>query len=402
MTYNHFNPNQKANKRAIAWALFSQSIWLPVFFTDSHDQIASSRSDYDFSGVATNIPHQNLPSDISLPSSIANKSYGLIAHAQKSSGILLNTVLPKDTAIQSKLDVPSSFRPLNTSPIVFNISPRPSAIPPTSPFRLTPPDSRFFHTSRTIHFRGANLLERLYTRSDLLGGSLTLADLNEPLIPPFARAERAQVTRMGDPLSSVPTNLREPMRNALKSLTENLRTNSKLSTGKASGNIGLEQARVIHIPSARIKHFSEVPLALQSDGTVDILNNPNDPDVVEEIKSWSSKQQLPDKGRMAPAVVHLHPLPQEIQAPGPMSTSQSMPDLVLDKSSAAPTPQVTPPVVQEASLPEPATATPIVPPPPPPVNDSRTSSLPSIDSPAPVATVQASVSSIPQSTGDVQ
>jgi hypothetical protein len=206
---------------------------------------------------------------------------------------------------------------------------------------------------------------------------------------------------MGDPLYSVPTNLREPMRNALRSLTENLRFNSKLSTGKASGNLGLEQARVIHIPSARIKRFSEVPLALQSDGTVDILNNPNDPDVVEEIKSWSSKQQLPDKGRMAPAVVHLHPLPQQIQAPGPMSTSQSNPDLVLDKSSAAPTPKVTPPVVQEASLPEPAPATPIAPP-PPPVNDSRTSSLPPIDSPAPVATVQASVSSIPPSTGDVQ
>jgi hypothetical protein len=100
------------------------------------------------------------------------------------------------------------------------------------------------------------------------------------------------------------------MRQALSSLTSTPQGVDKNSTERAKGvsAILLEPARIVHVPSRKIKRQIEVPLALQPDGTVDILNQPDDSGVVEEIKSWSIKQQLPAQGRMTPAVVHLHPM----------------------------------------------------------------------------------------------
>jgi hypothetical protein len=409
MSYNHFGPNQKINKRAIAWALFSQSIWMPVLVIDSQDQLASNHKDYDFTGVASNIPHQNYANDISHRSSLPGHSVDIIVKSQEnpSSGVLLNTILPKERTIQSKIKINNPYMVLSSTPIALSISPRTSSIPSNLNLRASSPEPTIdlHRTPRTIEFQALNLLERLYTRSDLLGGSLTLADINEPQMPPVARAEKAQALRMGDPLATIPSNLREPMRRALQSLSENLKPTSGSPTAKTIGSISVEQARVIHIPSARIKRFSEVPLALQSDGTVDILNKPEDPDVVEEIKSWSSKQQLPNKGSMAPAVVHLHPLPEKIQSPEtsfPKNASQSNPELVLDHSTVAPASQGTTKFEQESSIPNSAQPTTTAPLPPPPVIESRTSNQPPVNSLAPIAEVHTAVPSIPASSGEVQ
>jgi hypothetical protein len=76
-------------------------------------------------------------------------------------------------------------------------------------------------------------------------------------------------------------------------------------------------ARVAHVPSARVKRPTPVPLALQSDGSVDILSVPDDPAVVEEIASWSQRQTPPQEGTVAPAVVHLEPLPGPLPEPLP-------------------------------------------------------------------------------------
>lgn len=412
MTYKSPNPNQKINTKAIAWALFSQSIWLPVLLTDTQDQIASKNSDYDFSGVAANIPNQNLPPLASLQDPPSRPPQSLVAQAPRpldSSGVILNATLPKESSILSKLH--NTIAPLTTptSPIAFKPSIRPSVLPRPIPNAASQSDAN--HRVRSAGVRGdappSDLLRGLYSRSDLLGGVLTLGNLNDPLMPPIARAEQAQSIRSGDPLSAIPKMWREPMRQALKNLSETLKPPTNPLNGKPT-TIAVEQARVIHVPSSRVKRVSEVPLALQSDGTVDILNSPDDPEVVEEIKTWSSKQKLPDRGRMAPAVVHLHPIPEQEQAPAservthasPQPTELQTPQLqsaVEEPAPPVPAPAPAPVVHQEASVPEVVPSHPS-PTPPPPI---ETSSLPPLEAEATIAEVPAEVS-VPSNNGVVQ
>lgn len=413
MTYKSPNSHQKINTKAIAWALFSQSIWLPVLLTDTQDQIASKNSDYDFSGVAANIPNQNLPPLASLRSPSTQKTQSLIAQAPKpleSSGVILNATLPKESSILSKLH--NTIAPLTSlsSPIAFRPSIRPSILPPSSPVAPSHSESkRDIRTSRIRDVKPTDLLRGLYSRSDLLGGVLTLGNINEPLMPPIARAEQAQSIRSGDPLSTIPKMWREPMRQALKNLSDTLKPPSNALNGKAT-SIAVEQARVIHVPSSRVKRVSEVPLALQSDGTVDILNSPDDPEVVEEIKTWSSKQKLPDRGRMAPAVVHLHPIPEQDKAPTSEKVThvtpqpadqQTRPQIKSAVNDPAPPPPAPVPVVhQEASLPEVLPPSHLSPTPPPPI-ETETSSVPPLEAEATIAEVPADVSA-PISNGVVQ
>jgi hypothetical protein len=400
MTYKSPNPNQRVNTKAIAWALFSQSIWLPVLLTDTQDQIANKNTDYDFSGVAANIPQQNLPPLNSLKSPAFQNSNALVARAQQASetsGVVLNATLPKERSILSKLH--STITPLASvsSPIALSPSIRPSTFPDSLNF--TPSKTEVKPENRLARLRDSqpsDLLRKLYSRSDLLGGSLTLGDLNEPLMPPIARAERAQSTRSGDPLSTIPQMWREPMRKALKNLSDTIKPATSSLSGKSTA-ITVEQARVIHVPSSKVKRFSEVPLALQSDGTVDILNSPDDPEVVEEIKTWSTKQKLPAQGRMAPAVVHLHPIPQQEQAPVSEKVTQASPQQV--QPTDEPTPVSLPVVQQEASLPDALPPSPPAPTPPPPIIEAHTSSLQPLEAVSTVAEVPSDISA-PVSNGE--
>jgi hypothetical protein len=408
MTYKTPHPNQKVNKKAIAWALFSQSIWLPVLLTDTQDQIATRNSDYDFSGVTANIPYQNLPKLDGFAKSSEKSTVGLLAQSPKvgeTNGVILNATLPKERSIQSKTDSYDASSVSLSSPIAFSSSIRPQSIPLALNFNSSKIESRSVaRPERAKEFQPSDLLRRLYSRSDLLGGQLTLGDLNEPLMPPIARAERAQSTRTGDPLSTVPQMWREPMRKALKTLSENIKPLSTPAPSKSIDLNTVEQARVIHVPSSRVKRFSEVPLALQSDGTVDILNSPDDPEVIEEIKTWSSKQQLPAKGRMAPAVVHLHPLPQQEQVPTSEKITQSNSKPTQETQTTVQPAQELAPVVQEASVPNSLPAThsaPTSPPPPPPIVESRASELPPPESVTRIAEVHSDLS-IPESKGEVQ
>jgi hypothetical protein len=416
MSYKSPNPHQKINTQAIAWALFSQSIWLPVLLTDTQDHIANKNNDYDFSGVAANIPNQSLPPLASLNRRPSTQNTStLVAQSPKTlenSGVILNASLPKESSILSKLH--NTIAPLTslTSPIAFRPSIRPSILPTTLP---TPPSQseskQDIRTSRLKEIKPLDLLRGLYSRSDLLGGALTLGNLNEPLMPPIARAEQAQSVRSGDPLSTIPKMWREPMRQALKNLSETLNPPTTLLHGKSTA-IAVEQARVIHVPSSRVKRVSEVPLALQSDGTVDILNSPDDPEVVEEIKTWSSKQKLPDRGRMAPAVVHLHPIPEQDKPPisekvthvtPQPAAQQTMPQIqsaAADPAPAPPAPVPVPVVHQEASVPDVLPPSHPSPTPPPPV-ETQTSSLPPLEAEATIAEVPADVSA-PISNGVVQ
>ncbi|MFM9047890.1 MAG: hypothetical protein ACKOOH_09615 [Cyanobium sp.] len=147
-----------------------------------------------------------------------------------------------------------------------------------------------------------------------------------------------------------------------------------------------------------MKRSADVPLALQSDGSVDILNVPSDPAVVDEIKIWSTKQSLPSKGRIVPAVVHLHPFTVIDQNPPSDPADQRLSSTVLPGRKEAPTrstafqpliPSVE--TVPSAPDPLPHQVDPVVPPPLPPTSISKiTSETPSSE----VAPIQ--------SRGDVQ
>ena len=160
---------------------------------------------------------------------------------------------------------------------------------------------------------------------------------------------------------------------------------------------------MIHVPSSRVKRFSEVPLALQSDGTVDILNSPDDPEVVEEIKTWSSKQQLPAKGRMAPAVVHLHPLPKQEQVPASEKVTKSDLKLPQEIQTTIQPVQELAPEVQEASVRDalPPTPSAPTPPTPPPITESQTSELLPPESQTRIAEVHSDLSTA-ESKGEIQ
>jgi hypothetical protein len=308
MTHRPPTPNQKTNKRAIAWALFSQCMWLPSLFADTKDWISSKQADFDFSGTLQ-LPHQNLPASIAENPKL--KSFtGVLAISQTSKpntlGIILNqsstdgftNLENKRFSSTPQQHIPTAFTPAPQQSIDLSLLPK-----SIKPYLL---QSQNGYTG----LRSNDFIKKIFTNADLLGGSLTLDNINEPEMPSIARAEMAKLARSGDPLAVIPSQWRESMRKALSSLKFNSQVEDthSISTTKGASTVLLEPARIVHVSSQKIKRQIQVPLALQSDGTVDILNQPDDPGVVDEIKSWSNKQQLPAQGRMFPAIVHFHPL----------------------------------------------------------------------------------------------
>jgi hypothetical protein len=157
-----------------------------------------------------------------------------------------------------------------------------------------------------------------YSRAERLGGPITLDDLGRGNVPPLAQAEQGRLALSGDPMAALPEAWREPMRQALKTLPS-----------PAGSHARVVSARHVHIPSRRIRTATDVPLALQSDGSVDILSRPKEEAVVEEIRAWSSRQAPPAEGSVVPAVVQLHPV-EDVQpirppamAPAPVPRAEA-------------------------------------------------------------------------------
>ena len=305
-------PSQdQVNRAAIFWALLSQSIWLPVLISGFQDERSGVNS-RDNSFLSLQI-HQKSAENLAFkPAATTISTNGRLFQAEtrtdrQHTGIVLNSVF---------VDQRSSSPPTSR---VFTLTRTPNstyaASKPTHPYssdttietksksevtgRINSGEQRMYPST---------LIQRLYSRSELLGGVLTLRDLVEPLMPPIARAERAQWSRSGDPLAPLPQIWREPMRRALNSLVNDGGSTEAKTADRPKGNLLIDSARFVHVPSAKIRRASEVPLALQADGTVDILNQPDDPAVIDEINRWSVRQKLPAKGKISPAVVHLHPM----------------------------------------------------------------------------------------------
>ncbi|MEB3350052.1 MAG: hypothetical protein VKO00_08540, partial [Cyanobacteriota bacterium] len=276
---------------AVSWALLSQVFWVPLVAVDLHDRWVAHQRDITPPGQPLR------PSPIARATSLGlNDLLGAGRPVQELAGQAnpvitgaLGEALPDGTSgvgtlLNSASSSPSSLldRPFSVSIETFEPS-GPGSAAPSAP-ALSPA------------YPANTLLGRAFTRAQLLGGSIGLQDLQEGPMAPLALAERALQRTSDDPLAPLPALWREPMRQALQRLP--------------GGPQQLTPARVVYVPSLAVSSSVEVPLALQSDGSVDVLEASPDPAVLREIEGWSRQQPLPATGSLQPAVVHLHPLPQ--------------------------------------------------------------------------------------------
>ncbi len=324
------------NTRAVAWALLSQSVWLPLVGIDVHDrwQAESHRSRplaLPQPELAASLPTPPLasPADLDRPS-LGSASPGSSAGVLLGASATAGPVRVGHLVDGGESPVPGANEPMPRRPLA-SLSRAPSVF---SARTLTSTVGPLASASRY------DLLQRSFTPSELLGGPLTLNDLQAAPAPALALSERARLARSSDPLAPLPQAWREPMRRALKAI--NISTPLKPPAQ-------LEAARVVHVPSMKVTRTTAVPLALQSDGSVDLLSKPEDPAVLEAIRGWSGRQDLPASGRVAPAIVHVEPLKElpplrsvpKTQAPahssGPGgSDSLASPPLAAPAASLAP------------------------------------------------------------------
>ncbi len=333
--------------KAIAWALLSQSIWLPLLAIDAHD-----RWQANVKAMAIPQPADPKGSDeavASLPQA-PTKSTGAASpsplddlgvttgHVLSSASETIDSLL--DTPLTRSVDLsgPSNSTRARPDPgrrpavVLKTTSPARTAKAPVaaSSFRIEGPS-----LGTTGLGSAKTMLQRNFSNSELLGGVLTIQDLGSPAMPPVARAERARWASSGDPMAPLPQSLREPMRQAIRTLPAPTPT----KTAK------LQQGRVIYVPSTRISKPTQVPLAVQADGSVDVLSQPSDPAVLEDIKEWSRHQPAPTPGTVTPTVVNLQPIPAEVRstpAPAkvsPVASAPAAPPPVPAAASVAPAPE---------------------------------------------------------------
>lgn len=320
---------------AVAWALLSQAIWLPLVAIDAHDRWQARIRSLTPASEALAVGGGRSPAvtpprrDHGVAKPVADPaaatSTGLVlGSTSRSADPLLDGPIDRSIEQAGSRGNASTRRPWSAATIAMIGSPSSTSAGAiaTSRARRSGPVS--------------DPLQRAFTRSELLGGTLTLEDRSEPAMPSMARAERARWAGSGDPMAPLPQVWREPVRQALRTLP--------------SANARVVPARVVHVPSTKVTRSTPVPLALQSDGTVDILSRPEDPAVVKEIETWSGRQRPPEPGAVAPAVVHLEPLPPEPtpSAHGAVSEVPANPAR-LSTPAAEPAPAIAPVPAESAA-----------------------------------------------------
>lgn len=369
-------PRGLVNLSAVSWALLSQVFWLPLVAIDQHDRWVARQRE-------VTPPGQPLaPSPIARAPSLLNDLLGagrpvqqLAGHAHQVVGSRLSQAVRGATGGVGALlsSTGSSASSLLDRPFSASLE-TPSRVVSSGASQDLPGPSSL----QSSH----GLLGRAFTRAQLLGGRIGLSDLQEGPMAPLALAERGVQRTSSDPLAPLPSLWREPMRQALLLLPGAPRQ--------------LSPALSVIVPSGVVSRPVEVPLALQSDGSVDVLKPPSDPAVLREIEGWSRRQRLPSSGSVQPALVHLHPLPAEAGAPeaapgpGPAPRVTTAASPVPTVSASGGSPSISQPLVRQTPAPMPKEA-----PIPLPI-------LSETAAPAPGPAAGPSVSSSPQVVGTPQ
>jgi hypothetical protein len=317
----------------IAWALLSQTIWLPLLAIDLHDRWQANVNEARDIAAATARarPPATPLSTANTATPTASPSPGF-----SSTGLLLRPSAPIASGSVDRQG--SGARSLATrlaEPATEHIHASQQGL--SSSERIQPLGLGLASTRPSP----STLLSSGFRRSELLGGAITLADLQQPAAPSLALAERARWASSSDPLAPLPAVWREPMRQALHALPAPQGSTSRI-----------QSARVIHIPSSRVRQSTIVPLAIQGDGSVDILSRTDDPAVVEEIRHWSRKQTPGGGNGLRAALVNLEPIPA---APETLVPPRTSPAPAPPAASRAPLPQDQPTQPPQAS----ATSAPI-------------------------------------------
>jgi len=363
------HPRSSTPNRALAWALLSQSIWLPLLALDVHDRWqAQIRVQREIAEAASRrSPRGEIP-QIQLPGGVTTAASKL-----KDTGLLLGSATrsPLNDSDRTGMVSEAGLASFASTGLSHRLNPGRTATPLVTPTAASGPGEPQLRRGTSplglsTTANSPNLLFQTFNRAELLGGSLGLSDLNTPAMPPLAMAERARWQRSGDPLAPLPGTWREPMRRALHGLAT--------SKGAATS---VTAARVVHVPSLRVRQSTPVPLAVQPDGSVDILTKPDNPAVVDEIRQWSSRQPTSGQAGVTAAVVHLEPLPEAPRdpQPAPIPTSTVAPiqtPVATNSRPAAAEPAVAPSPPPVAAAPAPEVAAP----PPPAAAPSASSSLP--------------------------
>ncbi len=285
---------------AVSWALLSQVFWLPLLAIDVHDRWLARQRDITPPGLP--LP----PSPVALAAHLPLRNpFGAVGQAVRGASSGIGVLLSRaGSSATSLLDRPFSVS-VDAPPAPSSGARRDTAGLPQTASPVDP-----------------GLFGRAFTRAQLLGGRLSLADLQEGPMAPLALVERALQRSSNDPLAPLPPLWREPMRQALQKLP--------------GGPVQLDTARMVHVPSRSVSQSVEVPLALQSDGSVDILELPVNAALVAEIETWSRQQRLPASGSLLPAIVHLHPLPSAAPiAPLPTSGATPTPPAAVSGTASA-------------------------------------------------------------------
>lgn len=328
--------NSGISPKAIGWALLSQVFWVPLVAIDLHDRWVARQREITPPGQ----PLQPSPIARATPFSLndllgaARPVRQLAGQANQAvSGAFGSAVRGAASGVGVLLSsAGSSASSLLDRPFTVSVD-APAASASGSGVAAAA------GSPQVAPLEGLGMLGRAFTRAQLLGGSISLADLQEGPMAPLALAERALQRGSNDPLSPLPTPWREPMRQALLKLP--------------SAPQQLSPARLVYVPSSTLSQPVEVPLALQSDGSVDILELPKNPGVLREIESWSRQQRPPAIGSLLPALVHLHPLP----AVAPITPAAS-PSRPAAASAPAPRPAAANRVSTTRSAPRVAVSTP--------------------------------------------
>jgi len=302
----------KSQRACILFAFLSQSIWLPIFVVGWQGQyLPQTTGQVSRIYAAPTLSHSP---PIEIQSSILQSRESHKIHSvnqtnrRQDTGIVLQSSLNHD--LPPFVDISRSLIYMHVNNNVASMQPG-SFVSSTHLNSGEPQLQRSASSRYDLRITEKSSIRQLFTRSDLLGGTLTLQNMNEPLMPAIARAERAQWIRSGDPLAPLPEVWREPMRRALNSLAPSDDHKTFITSRADRSPLSIDTVRFVHVPSSKVSRPSEIPLALQPDGSVDIFNNPDDPVVIEEINRWSLLQRLPEKGKVTAAVVHIHPFSPE-------------------------------------------------------------------------------------------
>lgn len=349
---------------AIGWALLSQSIWLPLLAIDAHDRWQSR--------VRELTPEVASP-EAAGPSELAN------APDAARSGVAAGPLLASSQRDRDPLLDPDVARTLDIS--TGSPQPRHLADQP-SPFRSAQATGqRRIATFSSQQQEAAGI--KGSTRKSRPFGSIQVASSSPPRSLPqapsprqpaggaaiLALATRSSAISEADPFAALPSAWREPMRKALQ----------QLPTAR-KGSATLETARVIYVPSERLSSPATVPLAIQSDGSLDIFSRPADPLVIEELRNWSKRQPQAAKGTIAPVVIHLTPIPQATTAMvSPPSAAASQLRTPSPESRTSPSTATRPQALVPASSWRAPFLTPPPPLPPLPNEHAARPKLPSLD-----------------------